>query len=90
MSIKKQYHKNYSWEQENVLSEKEYIKRSVIDRRSLLDRRMFNRGTKYQGPERRMRQGRRQGWERRYDWESIDRMTSFCKNFKIHQPYKSL
>jgi hypothetical protein len=37
MSIKKQYHKDYSWEQENVLSEKEYIKRSVIDRRSLLD-----------------------------------------------------
>ena len=34
---RKQYHKDYSWEQENVLSEKEYIKRSVIDRRSLLD-----------------------------------------------------
>jgi len=73
-----------------MVSKKIYIKRSVIDRRSLLDRRMFDLGPKYPGKDRRMRQGRRQGWEKRYEWESIDRLTDFPIYFKIPQPYKSL
>ena len=73
-----------------MVSKKEYIKRSVIDRRSPLERRIFNFDPKYQGKERRMKQGRRQGWEQRYEWESIDRFTSFPMHFKISQSYRAL
>ncbi len=55
-----------------MLSKKEHIKRSAIDRRSPLDRRTFNIGPKYPGKEQRMKQDRRQGWEDRYAWKPLN------------------
>jgi hypothetical protein len=49
-----------------MLSKKEYIKRSVTDRRSSLDRRVFNFGP--DDKERRMIKDRRKGWEDRWGW----------------------
>ena len=72
-----------------MLSKKEYTNRSLIDRRSSLDRRIVNFGPMYSNNEQRIKQDRRQGWEKRYDWKPISLRSSSFIQFKTPQLYKS-
>lgn len=59
------------------LQEKQYIKRSVMDRRSFLGRRVLNLGPVYPGKERRIKKNRRQGWEDRVEWQPANQWNNF-------------
>jgi hypothetical protein len=62
-----------------MLGKKEYIKRSILDRRSSLDRRVLSFDPVYPDREQRINKDRRQHWEDRIKWQSADQWDSFSK-----------
>jgi len=60
-----------------MLEEKQYIKRSVIDRRSFIERRVLNPWQVYPGKEQRIKKDRRKGWEDRVDWQPVNQWDIF-------------
>lgn len=63
--------------------EKEYIKRSIFDRRTSWDRRTINLGPKYPGREQRFTKKRRQSWEKRDGWSPINQWSSSPIQFNL-------
>lgn len=57
-------------------SRKDFIPRSVSDRRNSLNRRIINMGPKYPGNEQRTGRDRRQCWEQRQAWQAINQWSS--------------
>jgi len=66
-----------------MLQEKQYIKRSVIDRRSLIERRVLNLGPLYPGKEERIKKDRRKGWEDRIDPQPISQWDIFLNSLSF-------
>lgn len=63
--------------------QKEYITRSVFDRRTSLDRRTINLGEKYPGQEQRTGRNRRRRWEKRNEWKPINQWSSSPIQFRL-------
>lgn len=61
---------------------KEYIKRSILDRRTNKDRRTLNLGPLFPGKEQRITINRRQRFEDRFGWPPLSRLSSFPNTFK--------
>ena len=59
-----------------MLQEKQYIRRSAMDRRSVWDRRILNLGPVYPGEDHRIKKCRRKGWEDRLGWYRSNRWSS--------------
>lgn len=61
---------------------KEYIKRSILDRRTNKDRRTLNLGPLFPGKEQRITINRRRRFEDRLGWQPLSRLSSFSDTFK--------
>lgn len=62
---------------------KKYITRSIVDRRVSLDRRITNWGPKDPDNEQRTEKNRRQKWEKRDGWKSINQWSSSPIQFNL-------
>ena len=70
---------------EYLIEQREYIKRSRIDRRSCLDRRVLKFSPDYPDDDRRMINDRRKGWDDRVE----SRPATRWRNFSREEPYRS-